>query len=82
MKRTTITLPNDLSELVEHEARRQGISVSELIRRSVRQALMGTPSSPRTIPFAAIMDDPEMVHGDQVEQELSKSWADELDRRR
>jgi len=82
MKRTTIALPDDLSELVEHEARRQGVSVSELIRRFVRQALMGTPSSPRAIPFAAIIDDPEMVHGDEVEDELAKSWADELDRDR
>lgn len=82
MKRTTIALPDDLSELVEHEARRRGVSVSELIRRFVRQALMGTTDQPRSIPFAAIIDDPEMVRGDQVDEELAKSWADELDRDR
>jgi metal-responsive CopG/Arc/MetJ family transcriptional regulator len=82
MRRTTIALPDDLAHLVDHEAKRQGVSVSELIRRFVRQSLMGTPARPRKIPWAGIINDPEMVHGDDVEEELTKSWADELDRHR
>ena len=82
MKRTTIVLSDDLAELVEHEAQRQGVSVSELIRTFVRQALIGSEASPRKIPFAAIIDDPDMVKADQIDEELEKSWADELDRGR
>ncbi len=82
MKRTTIVLSDDLADLVEHEARRQGLSVSEVIRRSVQQTLVGSSSRPRKIPWAGIIDDPAMVHGDDVEEELTRSWADELDRDR
>jgi Arc/MetJ-type ribon-helix-helix transcriptional regulator len=82
VKRTTIALPDDLADLIEHEARRRGISVSEFIRRSVRQSLMGTQARPRKIPWAGIMDDPDMVRGEDVEEELTRSWADELDRDR
>lgn len=82
MKRTTIVLPDDLADLVDHEASRLGISVSELIRRFVRQAFMGTPAKPRKIPWAGILNDPSMVHGENVEEELRRSWADELDRDR
>ncbi|MGH9335147.1 MAG: CopG family transcriptional regulator, partial [Vicinamibacteria bacterium] len=82
VKRTTIVLPDDLADLVGHEARRQGLSVSELIRRFVRQSLMGTSARPRKIPWAGIIDDPDMVHGEDVDEELTRSWADELDRDR
>lgn len=82
MKRTTIALPDDLADLIEHEARRRGLSVSELIRQFAREALMGTAGSPRKIPWAGIIDDPEMVRGAQVEEELDRSWPDELDRDR
>ena len=41
MKRTTIAIPDDLSELVEHEANRHGVSVSEWIRRAIRNAILG-----------------------------------------
>jgi hypothetical protein len=82
VRRTTIVLPDDLADLVDHEAKRRGVSVSELIRRFVRQSLMGTASRPRKIPWAGIINDPAMVHGEDVEEELTRSWTDELDRDR
>jgi hypothetical protein len=81
MKRTTITLTEDLAELVEQEAARLHISVSELIRRIMRQAFVGTADKPREIPWAGLFDDPEMVAGRDIDDELKKKWIDDIDRR-
>lgn len=82
MKRTTISLPDDLAELIEHEAKRQGVSVSEWIRRAVRKAVLGGDSGTRPIPWAGIFDDPTMVRARDLDTELEQSWADDLDRDR
>ena len=82
MKRTTIAIPDDLSELVEHEANRQRISVSEWIRRAIRNAILGGTSSSRRIPWAGIFEDPDMVRGRDLEEELEQTWADDIDRDR
>ncbi len=81
MKRTTIALPDELSELLEHEAKRRGLSVSELVRRAIRNTLLGRPSTLRPIPWAGIFEDSDMVPGRQVDDELERSWADDADRR-
>ena len=82
MKRTTIAIPDDLSDLVEHEASRLGISVSEWIRRAIRNTILGGDSGSRDIPWAGIFDDPEMVRGRDVDKELDETWADDIDRDR
>ena len=82
MKRTTIAIPDDLSELVVHEANRQGISVSEWIRRAIRNTILGGTSSSRPIPWAGIFEDPDMVRGRDVDERLEKTWADDIDRDR
>ena len=52
MKRTTITLPDDLAAFLEREARRQDTSVSDLTRQALTAHFrMGQP---RNIPFAGI----------------------------
>lgn len=82
MKRTTISLPEDLAALLEREAERRGTSVSAVIRESVREALLGRSDRPREIPWAGILDDPEMPHGADVDEALKESWADAIDRDR
>jgi Arc/MetJ-type ribon-helix-helix transcriptional regulator len=79
MKRTTIVLPDDMAELVEREAKRLGIPVSELVRRAIRQTLLGSRSKPRDIPWAGIIDDPRMIPGSRVDEELEKDWQRDLD---
>ncbi len=79
MKRTTIVLPDDMAALVDREAKRLGIPVSEVVRRAIRQTLLGSSSSPREIPWAGIIDDPEMIPGNRVDEELAKDWARDLD---
>lgn len=82
MKRTTITLPDDLSDLVDLEARRRQTSVSEVIRTFILEGLAGTAAKPREIPFAGLFHDPGMVAGETIDEALKLHWADDIDRDR
>jgi hypothetical protein len=82
MKRTTITLPDDLSELVDSEARRRQASVSEVIRTFIIQGLAGSADKPREIPFAGLFHDPDMAAGESIDEALKQHWADDIDRDR
>lgn len=82
MKRTTVTLPEDLAELLDVEARRRHTSVSEVVRQCIVVGLTGSQENPRVIPFAALFDDPGMVPADRMDELLQAKWADDLDRDR
>jgi hypothetical protein len=78
MKRATITLPDDLAELVDLEARRQQTSVSDIVRQFIVLGLTGPPDRPREIPFSGLFHDPEMVSGARIDEAL-EHWADDID---
>lgn len=80
MRRITVTLPEELVSLVEHEAESRGTSVSEVVRASLRSAMIG--DGKRALPFAAICDDSAMVTGASIDNALEAAWADDLDRDR
>ena len=77
MKRTTITLPDDLATLVRNEARRRRTSVSDVVRLSLIKSL--AVETPREIPWAAICDDPGLVRAASMEAALER-WENDLDR--
>jgi Arc/MetJ-type ribon-helix-helix transcriptional regulator len=54
MKRTTISLPDDLARALEREARRRSTSVSEVTRDALAKHFGLTPGEPRELPFAAL----------------------------
>jgi len=82
MKRTTVTLTDELASRLQLEAERRQTSVSEVMRVLVADALGVSPEGKRRIAFAALFDDPGMVRGEDVDQELEKEWLGELDRDR
>ncbi|HEV7666995.1 MAG TPA: CopG family transcriptional regulator [Thermoanaerobaculia bacterium] len=74
----TITLSDDLADLVAREARRRGSSVSEVIRGFIAQGL-SEPSEPRDIiPWAALFHDPEMVPAERMEEAPASGWLDNI----
>lgn len=82
MKRTTVTLPDDLADRLRLEAERRQTSVSEVMRILVAEALGVAPQAKRRVAFAAIFHDPEMVAGRDIDNELAEHWADAIDRDR
>jgi 3-deoxy-D-arabino-heptulosonate 7-phosphate (DAHP) synthase len=81
MKRATITLPDELAELLGHEARRLQTSVSDVVRQLLVRGLTGSTEKPREIPWAGLFHDPHMVSGERIEEAL-EPWADDIDRDR
>jgi len=82
MKRATITLPNDLAELVDREAQRRQTSFSDVVRQFIVIGLSGSEEKPREIPWAGLFHDPDMVPAERMDEELATHWADDLDRDR
>lgn len=82
MKRTTISLSDELAERLLREAQRQQTSVSEVARRLLSQAFLGTRERPRRIPWAGIVNDPSLTHGKNLDEELARKWVDDIDRDR
>ena len=82
MKRATITLPDDLADLVDREARRRQTSFSEVVRLFIVQGLSGSKEKPREIPWAGLFHDPDMIPAERLDEELAAHWADDLDRDR
>jgi hypothetical protein len=82
MKRATITLPDELAELVDREAQRRQTSFSDVVRQFIVIGLSGSEEKPREIPWAGLFHDPDMVPAGRMDEVLAKSWADDLDRDR
>lgn len=82
MKRTTISLSDDLAELVDDEARRRRTSVSALVRDLISEGLVGTIDRPREIPWAGIVDDPQAPPARDADAVLAREWPGAIDRDR
>jgi hypothetical protein len=78
MKRTTITIPDDISAILSREARRRDTSVSALVRAFIEEGLDPAQHRPRAIPWARLFDDAEMVPARRLDDELEQHWADEI----
>jgi len=81
MKRTTISLPDDLAVAVEREARRRRVSVSEVARQALAEHL-GMDGRRRHIPFAAIGRSGKGSTARDLEEILAREWAEHIDRDR
>jgi predicted transcriptional regulator len=77
MKRTTISLPDDLAQSLSREARRRDVSTSELTRQALQEHLGLTPGRARTVPFAAIGRSGHTNTARDMEQLLEHEWNDD-----
>ena len=76
MKRTTVSLPDSLARLAAREAERRGTSVSSIVRMSLVQLLR--PKDERSIPWAGVVHEPDLVYGVSIDKALDEDWEDAI----
>ena len=80
MKRTTICLPDTVALIVTREARRRGVSVSELAHQALLSYLGLGGVEPRHIPFAAVARSGHRHTARDNEEILAAEWDPSRDR--
>ncbi len=76
MKRTTISLPDDLAARLEREAARRSVSASAVVRSALADALgAGPEGARRPLPFPALGGSGVADTSDRVEEILAREWG-------
>lgn len=75
MKRTTISLPDDLAVVVERESRRRGVSISALAREALAERLQGH----HEVPFGAVGRSGDPTGSERIDDLLAAAWADDIE---
>ena len=78
MTRITITLPDDMAQVLPSEALRRRSNVSAVIREIVAQVLGGSAAQPKEIPWAGIFHDSGATAED-LDDLLEQEWAVAVD---
>jgi hypothetical protein len=81
MKRTTISLPDDLAAALGREARRRRVPVSQIAREAIEERLGRTEARKRELPFIGIGNSGYNTIAEDMEELLKTEW-DSLDRDR
>lgn len=81
MKRTTISLPDDLAAALEREARRCGQPVSQIAREAIETRLGLSKKAPKKLSFIGIVDSGYTTISRDMEDILREEWG-QLDRDR
>lgn len=77
MRRTTISLPDDLAAALEREARRRAISVSQVARDALVHHLgFGRAIDQRRLPFAAVGKSGQRTTARDMEELLDAEWGE------
>jgi predicted transcriptional regulator len=80
MRRTTISLPDNLAAALNREARRRGVAVSRVAREAIEARLGLTTAAPRKLPFAALGRSGHRSTARNIEGILENEWAIDRDR--
>jgi hypothetical protein len=73
MKRITISLPNHDADALARAARRQGISISALVRKALEEQL-SIPKGPDSLPFVALGRSASKTTARDAEDILAREW--------
>jgi predicted transcriptional regulator len=76
MKRTTVSLPDDLAQALAREAQRQHASISEIARTALTQHLGLVEAQPRTLAFADLGGSGRRSTARDMGQLLEQEWDD------
>lgn len=80
MKRTTINIPDDLAAALDREARRRGVSVSQIAREAIETRLGRKATERRELPFAALGRSGHHSTARNLEEVLGAEWIIDRDR--
>ena len=80
MSRITISLPRELSNLLQREARRRGYTVSALVRQAIETQLGGVGGAARKLPFASVGRSGKRHTARDAEEILGREWGRARDR--
>ena len=78
MKRTTVSLPDDLALALAREARRRNLSASEITRDALAAHLGLAVGKPRDVPFAAVGRSGHHSTAREMEELLAREWDDDV----
>jgi hypothetical protein len=81
MKRTTISLPDELAQALAREAHRRAVPVSEVARNALAKELGFSDHEPRKLPFAALGGSGHRNTARNIERLLDREWNGEPGRR-
>jgi Arc/MetJ-type ribon-helix-helix transcriptional regulator len=82
MKRTTISLPDEVARLAEREARRRGVSLSEVVREALAEHLGIRKGGKRPLPFARLGRSEYTDTSTRVDEVLAERWVADIERHR
>ena len=74
MRRTTVSLPDDLAAALHHEARLRHRSASAITRDALAAHLGLDGDEPRPLPFAAVGRSGRRRTGRDMEKQLERDW--------
>lgn len=80
MKRTTISLPDDLAAALEREAARRRVPVSRIAREAIEARLGWTADGPRDLPFIGLGRSGYTNTSEDIEELLKVEWTPDRDR--
>jgi hypothetical protein len=78
MKRTTISLPDDLAVVVAREAKRRDMSVSEWMREAATKNLEPNGGQKHRFSFIGIANSGATDVAENFEEYLDQAWADDI----
>ena len=80
MKRTTISLPEDLAVALQREARRRRVPVSQVAREAIESKLGLDDDAPRDLPFIGIgpSDGGPSNIAEHFDEWLAENWTRDL----
>jgi len=81
MRRTTVSLPDDLAQALEREARRRHASASEITRNALAKHLGLVQGEPRELAFADLGHSGHRSTARDMESLLEQEWDDVPGRR-
>lgn len=81
MKRTTISLPDDLAAALAREARRRNQPSSAIARAALERHLGLAADQPRQLPFASLGGSGHRNTAREMEELLAREWNGDARRR-